>query len=119
MNITIYIDPECSKCQGACELLDLHHIKAEKIEYLTAAPGENELKELLRKLGMRAEQLVRKSEKLYQENFSDKHFTEEEWIIILHKNPILIERPIIVLGDQAIIARPPEKLLEFLDIRRS
>ena len=84
------------------------------IEYLLTPPTETELKELLIKLDMKAEQLVRKKEKIYKENFSDRAYSEKEWLKILIEHPILIERPIIVKGDKAIIARPPERVLDFI-----
>ena len=63
---------------------------------------------------MKAEDIVRKGETLYKEKYKGKKISETEWIKILSENPILIERPIVVKGDKAIIARPPEKVLEFL-----
>ena len=72
------------------------------------------MKKLLKMLGMKAEELVRKSEELFDKKFSKKKYSESEWIKIMIKNPILIERPIVVKGNKAIIARPPERVLEFL-----
>jgi arsenate reductase (glutaredoxin) len=65
-------------------------------------------------LGTTAEQLVRKSEPIYKEKFEGKEFSEDEWLDIFVQFPILIERPIVVKDDKAIIARPPELLKEFL-----
>jgi arsenate reductase len=114
MELTIYFNPECSKCQGACNILDTGGIPARRINYLLHPLSEKEIEELLQKLGMSAEELVRKSEPLYLEKFAGKHFSGQEWVKILHQNPILIQRPIVVLGGKAVIARPPEKLLELL-----
>lgn len=77
-------------------------------------PTEEEIKGILKMLGMSAEQLVRKKEPVYKENFQGKAFTEDEWVKILHQNPILIERPILVLNDKAIIGRPMETIVEFV-----
>ena len=65
-------------------------------------------------LGMKAEDVVRKGELLYKEKFASKKLTEAQWIKVLSQNPILIERPIIVKGNKAIIGRPPESVLNFI-----
>ena len=112
--ITIYHNTRCSKSRGACEILEQKKVKAKVIEYLYTPPTEKQLKALLKKLEMKAEELVRKKEELYEKKFSKKKYSQAEWIKILVKNPILIERPIVVKGNKAIIARPPEKVLELL-----
>ena len=84
------------------------------IEYLKTPPTQKEIKELLRILGMKAEEIVRKGEPVYTEKYANKKLTEAQWIKALAENPILIERPIIVKGDKASIGRPPERVLEFL-----
>ncbi len=65
-------------------------------------------------LGMKAEEIVRKGEPLFKEKFATKKLTDAQWIKVLSQNPILIERPIVVKGNKAIIGRPPEKVLDFL-----
>ena len=67
-----------------------------------------ELQRLLDLLGMKPETLVRKREALYHEQYKNKNLTDSEWLEILANNPILIERPIVVLGTKAVLARPPE-----------
>ncbi len=85
-----------------------------KTEYLVDVPSENEIKEILQLLGIKAEALVRKKESLYKDKYEGKKISEKQWIKILHQNPILIERPIIVLNDKAIIGRPIEKIVSFI-----
>lgn len=80
------------------------------VEYLKTPPSEKEIKDILKKLGMKAEEIIRKKEPLFIEKFKDKKFTEEQWIKVLAKNPILIERPIIIKGNKAVIGRPPENI---------
>lgn len=80
------------------------------IDYLKTPPDEKELKAVLKKLGISAWELVRKGETIYKENYKDKELSEAEWIKVMVKNPILIERPIVVHGDKAIIGRPPENV---------
>lgn len=82
------------------------------IEYLKTPPTPEELKVLLGMLGIKASELVRKKEPLFKEQFEGKKITETQWLKILSKNPILIERPILVKGGKAIIGRPTERVLE-------
>lgn len=110
--VKIYHNSRCSKSRGACEILHDHKIEAEVIEYLKTPPTETEIREILEKLNMKASEVVRKTEDIYKSNFASKEYSESEWIKILAENPILIERPIIVHGNKAVIGRPPEKLLE-------
>lgn len=84
------------------------------VEYLKTPPTQQEIKELLKMLGMKAEEIVREGEPLFKEKFADKKRTETQWIKALAENPILIERPIIVKGNKAIIGRPIERVQEFL-----
>lgn len=112
--ITIYHNPRCSKSRSACELIAAHGIKASIISYLTTPPSTEELRALLGKLGMRAQDLVRRGEPEYQQFYSGKTLDDEAWLAALVAHPILIERPIIVRGDQAVIGRPPERVLELL-----
>ena len=84
--------------------------EAEVIEYLKTPPTETELKSILKKLSMKAEEIIRKKEPLFAKKFSHKKYSESEWVKILSKNPILIERPIIVKGKKAVIGRPPENI---------
>lgn len=115
MSVTIYHKPECSKSCEALSILKGTKEKVEIINYIEHPPSKKLLRDLLKKLGMKAEQLVRKKEPLFREKFEGRKFTQAEWIDILVKNPILIERPIIVKGDKAIIARPPELAEQFLN----
>lgn len=112
--ITVYHNTRCSKSRGVCEILDEKKVKSNIIEYLKTPPTQKELKILLKMLGIKASELVRTSEPLYKEKFEGKKMTQAQWLKALAENPILIERPIVVKGDKAIIARPPEKVLEFL-----
>ena len=112
--LKIYHNTRCSKSRDVCAILEKKKVKTEVIEYLKTPPNQKEIKELLKMLGMKAEDLVRKGEPIYKEKFADKKLTEAQWVKALADNPILIERPIIVKGKKAIIGRPPEKVLELL-----
>lgn len=111
----IYFKPNCSTCRTALSLIKENSDEDyELIEYLVEIPSEKEIRDILKMLGMKAEDLVRKKEKLYKEKFEGKKISNAEWIKILHKNPILIERPILVKDGRAIIGRPVQKILEIL-----
>jgi arsenate reductase len=112
--LTIYHNTRCSKSRDVCSILEKKKVKTEIVEYLKTPPTQKEIKALLKMLGMKASELVRKGEPLFKEQFEGKKISEAEWLKILSKNPILIERPIIVKGNKAIIGRPPEKVLEFI-----
>jgi arsenate reductase len=84
----------------------------ELFEYAVNAPSQKEIKEVLKMLGIKAEQLVRKKEKLYKEKYEGKKISNAEWVVILSRHPILIERPIVIRDGKAVIGRPPEKILE-------
>lgn len=84
------------------------------IEYLLHPLTEEEIKSLLKKLDLPAKDLVRKSEPLFKEKYEGKKMSEAQWIKAMAKHPILIERPIVVKGNKAVIARPAEKLKELL-----
>lgn len=110
----IYYNPDCSKCREAHSLLEQNSCEISIREYLKEPPTEKELAQLLKKLGCRAADIVRRSEPLYQEQFAAKEFTEAEWLSILSRNPVLIERPIVIDGDTALIGRPPVRVLDLI-----
>ena len=113
--LKVYFKPNCATCQTAMKLMK-ENTKEEiqTVEYLVETPSEKEIKEILKMLGMKAEQLVRKKEPLYKEKYEGKKISNAEWIKILHNNPILIERPIVVKDGKAIIGRPIESILDIL-----
>lgn len=111
--LKVYFKPTCSTCRTALALIkEETKEKPELIEYLKETPTQKELKEILKMLGMKAEELVRKKESLYKEKYLDKKLSNAEWIKVLVQNPILIERPIVVKDGKAIIGRPVERIKE-------
>lgn len=110
----IYHNPRCSKSRCSLDLLQEKGIEVDIVKYLEETLTKEELKTLLEKLYMKAEDLVRKGEKEYKEHFKGKTLTEEEWIEAMVQYPKLIERPIFENGDKAVIGRPPEKILELI-----
>ncbi len=114
MSITIYHNPRCSKSREACELLTSKKKDVEIIEYLKTPFTETSLKKLITLLGIKPSELVRTKEPVYLEKFKGKKISESEWIKIMVKNQTLIERPIVVKGNKAIVCRPPELVKKFL-----
>lgn len=88
----------------------------EVVNYLETVPTVEELTSIVAKLDIRAEELVRKTEAVYKENYKGKVLSEAEWIEAMVANPILIERPILVKSDRAVIGRPTEKVNEILGV---
>jgi arsenate reductase len=83
-------------------------------EYLKHPPTKEELKKLIDLLGIKPEQLIRKGESEFKENFKGKKLTDDEWIEAMVAYPKLIERPIVIDGDKAVLGRPPENVLTIL-----
>lgn len=114
MTMKIYHNPRCSKSREALEILQEKGVEVDVVKYLEETPSAEALRDLLKKLGMKAEEIVRKGEKDYKENFKGKSLTDEEWIQAFIQYPKLIERPIFVKGDKAVVGRPPENVLTLL-----
>lgn len=110
----VYHNPRCRKSREAVQLLEEKGIAFEIIEYLKEVPSESELTAVIAKLGIKPEQLLRKGEADYKDNFKGKELTDLEWIQAMIKYPKLIERPIIIKGDKAVVGRPLEKVLDFI-----
>ena len=112
--ITVYHNLRCSKSRAACEIVASIGRPAQIINYLDTPPSKAELHELLLKLGMKAEALVRKGEETFKQHYADQVLSEDDWLDALVAHPILIERPIVVRGERAVIGRPTEKVQELL-----
>ncbi len=110
--VTIYHNPRCSKSRSALALLG---DGARVVRYLETPPTAVELDGLLLKLGLAPAAIVRTGEDRYAElGLKGRALSRQEWLEILAANPILIERPIVVVGDRAVIARPPERVRELI-----
>ncbi len=114
-NVRIFYNPECSKCRLTMTILNENDIKTTVVEYLNTPPDFTELNEVLQLLNMQPRELMRKHEAPYKDNKLDKpNLSREQLIQAMIDNPVLIERPIIINGNKAIIGRPPEKVLDIL-----
>lgn len=113
--ITLYHNPRCSKSRQSLQLLQNAGIEPTIILYLQQSPSVETLGQILQKLGMKAREFLRKGESVYKELGLDAaDLTEAELLQCMHDNPILIERPIAVAGERAVIGRPPENVLTLL-----
>lgn len=116
MTLKIYHNPRCSKSRKTLELLRDKGVEPEIVEYLKATPSSQELVEIIEKLGTSARSVLRKGEAAYKELvLKDETLSDEAIVRAIVSNPILLERPIVVSGDRAIIGRPPENVLDLLD----
>lgn len=112
--LRVYHNARCSKSRSACQLLEERGLGFEVVEYLKTPPSRDELAAVLAKLGIKAEDIVRKGEDVYKAEFKGRTLSDAEWLDALVAHPVLIERPIVVRGERAVIGRPPEKVLELL-----
>ena len=110
----IYHNPRCRKSRETLQLIQESGKEPEIIEYLKTPPSETELKTLISLLGKKPEEIIRKGEAIFKENYKGKNYSDKEWIKILVQNPKLIERPIVVEGKKAVLGRPPENVKTLL-----
>jgi arsenate reductase len=114
-DLTLYHNPRCSKSRGALELLEARGLTPTVVRYLETPPNAAQLRDLLGKLGIGARDLLRTGEDEYKTlNLADASLSDDDVIAAMAAHPKLIERPILVAGDKAVIGRPPEKILEIL-----
>ncbi|KRW70997.1 arsenate reductase [Pseudomonas sp. TTU2014-105ASC] len=113
--LTLYHNPRCSKSRGALELLEAQGLTPEIVHYLETPPTAAELCALLDKLELAPRQLLRTGEDEYKAlNLANPELSDAALIDAMVEHPRLIERPILVSGNKAVIGRPPEKILEIL-----
>ena len=110
----IYHNTRCSKSREALDLLQKNKCKFEIRDYLKDPPTKKEIKELHLKLKCKPQDIIRKNESIYIDKYANKKLTASQWIAILSKHPILIERPIIINGKKAVIGRPPNLVLDIM-----
>lgn len=112
--LTIYHNPRCSKSrEGVCFLENLN-VEFDTVKYIDETITKEELKSILRKLNYKPIELVRTKEKLWIEKYKNIQLSDEEIISIMVENPKLIERPIVINGNKAVVARPTEKISTIL-----
>jgi len=112
MDVRIYHNPRCSKSRATLALLQDRGIPVEIVEYIQHPPSAAEIREILRLLGMDAADLVRKGEAAFRDSGLDASAPEQDLVELMAREPVVIERPIVVADGKARIGRPPERVLE-------
>lgn len=107
-------NPRCRKSREALELLNEKGVMVEVVEYLKTPLAKDEIAELADKLGVQPEMMIRKGESVFKEEYKGKELSSEDYIQMMADHPILIERPVFIKDNKAIIGRPPERVLELL-----
>lgn len=110
----VYHNPRCSKSRCVIQMLEDKGVSYEIVDYLKEVPSAKELKDIITKLGIKPVDLVRKGEADFKDNFKGKQLSDDDWIQAMIKFPKLIERPIVVKGNKAVIGRPLENILSLL-----
>jgi len=115
MRTIIHHNPRCSKSRATLALLEARGIKPEVVRYLEDPPAPERLAELASMLGVRGADLVRTGEQTWKDLGLDVEQVDDETLFrLMSEHPILIQRPIVVVGDRARIGRPPEAVVEIL-----
>lgn len=112
--IKIYHNNRCSKSRCGLEVLENSGKKFEIVKYLENTPDINELKNIISLLKIKPIDLIRKNEAIWKENYKGKELSDDEIFIAMNKHPKLIERPIVINGNKAVIGRPTEKIITIL-----
>ena len=112
--IKIYHNPRCTKSRQGVAILENSGKEYEVVKYLDTIPSEKELTEIIQLLNIAPIDLVRKNEKIWKENYKGKELSDKEIILVMLQNPKLIERPIIINKNKAVIGRPSENILTII-----
>ncbi|MBL4773500.1 MAG: arsenate reductase (glutaredoxin) [Alcanivoracaceae bacterium] len=114
-NIKIYHNPRCSKSRKTLELIEQQGHQPEIIKYLDTPPSITEIEKILSLLNFQPRDLMRKNEAEYKENnMADVSLSDAELIALMHKYSKVIERPIVICNNKAVIGRPPESVLDII-----
>jgi polyphosphate kinase len=113
-NMKIYHNPRCSKSREGLKFLEERGFEIEVIDYMKNGITSHEIKEFLSKSGLKVTDIIRTGEELYKEQFKGKELTTDEWISVLVENPKLIQRPLVIKGTHAVLARPAEEILRLI-----
>jgi arsenate reductase (glutaredoxin) len=114
MDVTIWHNPRCSKSRQTLELLRSRGVEPRVIEYLKTPPTTGEIRRVLDLMGVSPHALVRSGETVYRDEGLSKTTSDDTLVEAMFHNPILIERPVVIADDTAVLGRPPEKVLSII-----
>lgn len=114
MDISVYFKPDCSNCQTVEGLLRERNVDADYIRYLETAPTRAQLEDVMTKLGIDDPRAIVRTKEPEYDRLGLEGASRDELLTAMVEHPILIQRPIVVVGDRAVVARPPERLLELI-----
>lgn len=112
--ITIYHNPRCSKSREALDILQNQNVGYTVVKYLDEPLSVDELRKIIKRLGIPPSDLIRKNESIWKENYKGKELSDEQLINLMIQHPQLMERPIVINGNKAVIGRPPQHILDIL-----
>ena len=111
----MYHNPRCSKSRETLQILNDHEIEPDIVDYLDEPPSAEELKRVIGLLGVTARDLLRTTEQVYKDaDLDDDSLSDDEIIDAICEYPALLQRPIVIFGDRAVIGRPPTRVLEII-----
>src|SRR5690625_3998620 len=110
----IYHNPRCQKSREALAILEESGKEFTIRRYRDDPPADDELTDIISKLDIKALELIRDTEKIFKEKVEGEKHTDSEWIKIMVEEHVLIQRPIVISGDRAVVGRPPENVRELL-----
>ena len=113
-DLTVYEKPTCTTCRQLFDLLEERGIDAERVDYHVTGLTEEQIRDLLAKAGAAPLDFVRAREPAYVELVAGRNLSDDELIAVMAEHPELVQRPIVVRGDRAVLARPVERVLELL-----
>ena len=110
----IYHNARCRKSRETLAIINKHNIPVTIIEYLKNPVTKTEIKRIIKLLNISAFDLIRKEEKIFKDMYKDKKMTEDQYLDLLCRHPILIQRPIVIKDSKAVLGRPPINVLDLL-----
>ena len=110
----IYHNPRCAKSRQTLSIIREAGQDPEIVEYLKTPLTEEELTDVYEKLNLPIDYLIRKGEDIFKTEYKDKQLSDEEWIKVLVTHPSMLERPIVVNDEKAVLGRPPENVNQLL-----
>ena len=114
MDFVIYHNPRCKKSRETLHILQEKGVEPSVVKYLDNPLDKKSLQAICKKLGIEATDLLRKNEAIFKENYKGKKLDHNTAAEAIAKYPKLMQRPVVVKGDRAVIGRPPENVLELL-----